>query len=239
MAKKDIYKLFYFIRNLRSRALFLTMKRYCRGKVLDVGGWDFFLVAKKRRFKFEAWTTLDTSISRRPEPTDRRFRFVVGNGCQMPFKKNEFDTVLNIQVLEHVMEPLKMVEEIARVLRPKGVGIFLIPQTSTLHMLPDHYYNFTRFWIQKAFKENRLKIMSLKPLGGFWSSLASHLVYFFFESAKLSGLSGKVFKRNLLFYLLFPLMCLYALAGIPIALFFSLGDLTEEPNNHLVVARKI
>jgi hypothetical protein len=34
-------------------------------------------------------------------------------------------------------------------------------------------------------------------------------------------------------------MALYAIVGIPICLLFSLGDLTEEPNNHCVVVKKI
>jgi hypothetical protein len=33
-------------------------------------------------------------------------------------------------------------------------------------------------------------------------------------------------------------MLLYAAISLPVMMLFSLGDLTEEPNNHLVVARK-
>jgi hypothetical protein len=33
-------------------------------------------------------------------------------------------------------------------------------------------------------------------------------------------------------------MAVFAAAAIPVCLLFSLGDLSEEPNNHLVVARK-
>ena len=45
-------------------------------------------------------------------------------------------------------------------------------------------------------------------------------------------------RRGPLFYVLYPLMAAYALLSLPIALLLSLGDLQEEPNNHLVVVRK-
>jgi hypothetical protein len=45
-------------------------------------------------------------------------------------------------------------------------------------------------------------------------------------------------RRPLLFYLLLPFMVAYARVSIPIGLVLSLGDMVEEPNNHLVVARK-
>ena len=45
-------------------------------------------------------------------------------------------------------------------------------------------------------------------------------------------------RRNALFYVLYPFMALYAFVNIPLCMLFALGDLTEEPNNHLVVARK-
>ena len=157
----------------------------------------------------------------------------------MKFKDNSFDTVLNIQVLEHVFEPIKMVKEISRVLRPGGYAMFLIPQTATLHLAPYHYYNFTRYWILKAMKKSNLKIIKIEPIGGLFSSVASNLLYFFLQSFRVKGMSSEDNKRNFLFYLFFPLTFLYALINIPIFLFFSLGDLSEEPNNHFVVVKKV
>ena len=80
--------------------------------------------------------------------------------------------------------------------------------------------------------------MELEPLGGTWSSMASRLIYFFLQSARIKGFSTPECRRNTWFYLLLPLMVLYAVVSIPICLLFGLGDLAEEPNNHLVVVRK-
>ena len=107
-----------------------------------------------------------------------------------------------------------------------------------MHSAPHHYCNFTRFWICEAMERARLEIVQLEPLGGVWSSMASHLVYFFLQSVRLQGMSSPDCKRTLAFYVLYPMMVVYALASIPLCMVLSLGDLTEEPNNHLVVARK-
>ncbi len=228
----------FWARNVRSQALFAAIRKFCRGNVLDVGGRDFFELAEQERFVFDSWTTLEYSSENVFEIKNERFKLIRGDGCRMPFHDQRFDTVLNIQVLEHVFEPVAMVKEMARVLKSDGVGIFLIPQTAVLHELPHHYYNFTRFWIVEAMRRAGFKIIELKPLGGVWSSMASHLLYFLFQSLRLKGYSTPECRRNFLFYLLYPFMILFTLICFPFCLLLSLGDLTEEPNNHLVVVKK-
>lgn len=218
--------------------MFGVLRQYCRGNVLDVGGWDFFLTAKTKGISFQSWTTLECAPEMMLHIHDPRFRCVLGDGCCMSFDSNSFDTVLNIQVLEHVFDPLAMVKEIARVLKPDGYGVFLIPQTNPMHLAPHHYYNFTRFWIREAMEQGGLTIIELTPIGGMWASIASDLVYFFLKSFRCEGWSVKECRRSVFFYLLFPVMALYALVGIPICLLLSIGDLTEDANNHLVVVQK-
>jgi len=239
MKKKSLVEKFTFwARNMRVSALFQALKQYCRGDVLDVGGRDFYLLVKERDIAFSSWTTLDRSDKFISVIQDEKFRLVIGDGCQMSFEEGQFDTVVNVLVLEHVFEPQKMVNEMARVLKKGGHGIFLIPQTAVLHELPEHYYNFTRFWIYEAMKQAGLQIVELNPVGGVWSSMASHLVYFFLQSFRAQGLSARECKRNAWFYILFPLMAVYAVISIPLCLILGWGDLTEEPNYHLVVTKK-
>ena len=48
--------------------------------------------------------------------------------CDLPFKKNEFDIVFCNHVLEHISNDTKAMQELYRVLKPGGFGIFQIPQ---------------------------------------------------------------------------------------------------------------
>src|SRR6185295_7317434 len=107
------------IRDMRAKAMFAAMQRYCSGDVLDVGGRDFFLTAVKKGIDFKTWTTIEPAGEVMPEISDRRFRFVEGDGCDMvEFADASFDSAVCIQVVEHVFEPNRMVSEIARVTRP-------------------------------------------------------------------------------------------------------------------------
>lgn len=236
--KSWLLRTLYWARDLRSRALFGALREHCRGEVLDVGGWDFFLTAKDKQVPFTAWTTLENDRERLLQCDDPRVRVAYGDGCRMDFPDGSFDTVLSVQVLEHVFEPIRMVEESARVLRPGGKGVFLIPTTSTMHLAPHYHYNFSRFWIREAMRRAGLEIVELRPLGGVWSTFASRLVFFFLQAFRVPGMSDPDIRRGGLFYLLFPLQALVALLAIPLCLFLSLGDLAEEPNNHLVIVRK-
>lgn len=48
--------------------------------------------------------------------------------CDLPFKNNEFDVVFCNHVLEHIPDDTKAMQELYRVLKPNGMGIFQIPQ---------------------------------------------------------------------------------------------------------------
>lgn len=48
--------------------------------------------------------------------------------CDLPFKDNEFDVILCNHVLEHIPNDKKAMEELYRILKPGGWGVFQIPQ---------------------------------------------------------------------------------------------------------------
>ena len=227
------------VRNFRARAMFAALRTHCTGRVLDVGGADFFRTAARLNLRFDSWTTVEPTPELGVTSEDSRYRFVLGDGCNLPFADGGFDSAVCLQVVEHVFEPNRLMREIGRALRPGGVAVLLVPQTSMLHMAPHHYYNFTRYWILEACRAAELEVVELKPIGGWWSTIASRLIYFFVQSARVPGYHVAEQRRRLTFYLLWPFMALAAIVFIPICLLLSLGDSVEEPNNHLVVARKL
>ncbi len=48
--------------------------------------------------------------------------------CNLPFENNEFDVILCNHVLEHITDDTKAMQELYRVLKKGGLGIFQIPQ---------------------------------------------------------------------------------------------------------------
>jgi len=48
--------------------------------------------------------------------------------CNLPFEDNSYDVILCNHVLEHIPDDKKAMQELYRVLKPGGMGIFQIPQ---------------------------------------------------------------------------------------------------------------
>ncbi len=48
--------------------------------------------------------------------------------CNLPFEENAFDVILCNHVLEHIKDDKKAMQELFRVMKPGGWGIFQIPQ---------------------------------------------------------------------------------------------------------------
>ncbi|WP_339137796.1 MAG: class I SAM-dependent methyltransferase [Candidatus Electrothrix sp. GW3-4] len=66
---------------------------------------------------------------------------IVCDISRLPLKDNSVDLILNIAVLEHVPNPKKVVNEIHRVLKPRGVLYCVFPFIQGFHAAP---YDFSR-----------------------------------------------------------------------------------------------
>ncbi len=231
-------KFLFILRNFFSRKLFKILSARDLGSTLDIGGGNFFEFIAKKNIKFTDWTTIDISDSYKATTNDPRYKFLIQDATQTDFQSNSFDSILCIQVLEHTFEPFEIFKEAVRILKPGGIAYFMAPQTGVLHLIPYHFQNITRYWLIEAASRCNVEILSLDPLGGWWQTIASRQFYFFLAAFRRDGNSGKEHRRNLLFYVLFPFMAIYTIVTMPILLLFSLGDLTEEPPNHLLIFRK-
>ena len=238
MSKSPLMRLMYALRDVRARPLFAQLDAHCRGRVLDVGGWDFFLTARERGLAFDTWVTLEPDAARSLDIDDPRFSMVIGDGCAMTFDDASFDTVLCVQVLEHVFEPFAMLSEVVRVLKPSGHAVVMAPWTANLHLAPHHYQNFTRYWFKEACGRLPVEIVSYESLGGYWSSVASRHFLYPLQLARVEGMHVPEEPRSLLHGLLAPVGVATAAIGFASAMALSVADLKEEPNNHLLVLRK-
>ncbi len=69
---------------------------------------------------------------------------------QIPVEPATFDVVLCTEVLEHHPEPINVVAELARVLKPGGVLLLTAPLGSGIHQEPYHFYGgYTPFWYRR------------------------------------------------------------------------------------------
>lgn len=97
---------------------------------------------------------------------------IVCDGHDLPFRDDTFDAVICQAVLEHVLDPQRVVDEIHRVLRPGGLVAAGTPFLQAVHA---GAYDFTRFtlsghrWLFRRFDEIASGIRGGPGLSALWS----------------------------------------------------------------------
>jgi SAM-dependent methyltransferase len=176
-----------------------------KGRLLDVGCGDkpyeelfrpyvsdYIGVEYSETFELTSASTplTQTSGERRRGPD------VVYNGDRLPFPDGSFDTVLNVQVLEHTPRPGRLVAEMARVLAPGGTLILMAPFQFRLHEQPHDYFRFSPHGLRQLCKEAGLEVTRVEQMGSLWSlighKLNSYLVFRVGRFASLGQSMGKL-----------------------------------------------
>jgi len=95
---------------------------------------------------------------------------VIGDARALPIRVAVFDLVLCSEVLEHIPEYLKVIEEISRVVRREGEIIVTVPNGKAFSLFETRFFQlfpgrrapidreFTSFEITSAIKKGRLKV---------------------------------------------------------------------------------
>lgn len=76
------------------------------------------------------------------------------DGKIIPFEDEQFDSVIAVEVLEHVEDLELSLKEINRILKPDGKFIFTVPMTFPLHLEPWDYRRFTKYGIENELKKS-------------------------------------------------------------------------------------
>ena len=87
------------------------------------------------------------------------------DGQCLPLADACVDTVLSLEVLEHLPKPEHCVAEMARVLRPGGRLLLTVPFLQPLHQLPFDFRRYTPRGLAELVEENGLEVEILEPRG--------------------------------------------------------------------------
>jgi SAM-dependent methyltransferase len=68
-------------------------------------------------------------------------KFVNGDGSRLPYRDKSIDFIVSRHCLEHIPEPLRAIEDWARVAR-KGV-VIMVPNNPTIEEFPAHLYSWS------------------------------------------------------------------------------------------------
>lgn len=95
--------------------------------------------------------------------------------ASIPVADNRYDFILCSQVLEHVPEPEKVLEELYRVLKPGGELFLSVPLFFPEHGVPYDFYRFTQFGLHYLLEKAEFQIQQIEWLEGYCGTLAYQL----------------------------------------------------------------
>lgn len=126
-----------------------------RGKILDIGCADGvftrIILEKTKAKEIIGIDVLKSSINWASNHwKDKRMKFQTGDIHKLEFKTSTFDAVFALEILEHVYDPVKALQEIKRVLKRDGYAVFLVPSENFLFKLVWFLWGFYRGSIWKG-----------------------------------------------------------------------------------------
>lgn len=86
--------------------------------------------------------------------------------CPLSFEDESFDTILLIDVLEHIYKPAQLLSEVRRILRRGGNCIIGVPFFYWLHERPFDFHRYTEFALLRMCESAGLEVTDLTPYGG-------------------------------------------------------------------------
>jgi ubiquinone/menaquinone biosynthesis C-methylase UbiE len=116
---------------------------------------------------------------------------IVSDITAIPEPDGSFDAILCTEVLEHIPDPLKALDEFARLLRPGGHLIITAPFCSLTHFAPYHFCTgFSRYFYRKHLPARGFEIDEIDENGNFFEFLAQ-------ETRRLRGLVARYTDQEL------------------------------------------
>ena len=92
---------------------------------------------------------------------------------RFPISNEQYDTVISLNVLEHIFKFENVFLEVHRVLKKDGLFVFAVPFMFQIHGSPDDFFRYTKSAIINLLIEKKFRNIEIKELGyGFFSLIA-------------------------------------------------------------------
>lgn len=106
----------------------------------------------------------------------------------IPEPDDSFDAIMCIEVLEHLPNPLKALEEFSRLLKPGGHLVLTAPFCSLTHFAPYHFSSgFNSYWYETHLAEYGFEKIEIEKNGNYFEYLAQEVRRIHSVSKRYSG----------------------------------------------------
>lgn len=130
-------------------------------KLLDLGGTK---TNQRGRFRIPSEANAIVMNVVREKGLD-----VQGDAAKIPFAVNAFDWVLCSEVLEHVTDSSRVLNEAHRVLAPGGTLVATVPFLFRIHADPIDIARYTEYFLIRTLRESGFSQIRIEKQGLFWS----------------------------------------------------------------------
>lgn len=146
----------------------------------------------------------------------------------IPISDSYYNFIIFTQVMEHVIEPKKVLYELSRVLKPGGKLFYTGPLFYKEHEIPYDYYRYTQFGLRYLFENAGFVVERLDWLEGYFGTLG----YQFDRESRDLPWKPSQYPNKVIGLVLSPLFILIKIiAKINSILFHSLEKLIKYQNS--------
>lgn|SRR5574343_26213 len=101
---------------------------------------------------------------------------IVSDIIDIPVKDKTFDSIMCVEVFEHISEPARAVKEFSRIIKPGGKLIITAPYCSLNHFAPYYYANgYSKYWYEKILGEYGFTIDKIDFNGNFFEYMGQEI----------------------------------------------------------------
>lgn len=203
---------------------------YISGICVDIGSGNS---PYKRYFnnisKYISVDKMDTSATTYTDNTN----MINADARDLPFENNFANTVILNQVLEHIYEYEKVLEEVNRVLKVNGKFIISVPFIYHIHAEPNDYFRFSEYGIKKLLEEKGFKIIKFDYNGYFGTAIISIINSFLWQVW-----NKKVYLKFLRNTIFLPIILVLFLINNIIGLLLDSIKFEKFSPNYFIVCEK-
>ena len=158
----------------------------------------------------------------------------------IPVEDERFDYVLFNQVMEHLSDPMKALNELNRVLKPNGKIIYTGPLFYEEHEIPYDFFRYTQFSLKKMFYDSGFEIERLDWMEGYFGTVGYQLN----RMAAYLPFKPKDIHHGIMGYLLFPILLFTKIFSGLFSIFFHQLEVKIKytkkgyPKNYVAIIRK-
>lgn len=160
----------HFVDNFFSK----SFKELLSGKkvdIIDIGGKKMNKRGLFNAENFGSTTYVNLEKSSNPD--------ILSDARDIPVDSASYDIAIMGELLEHVSDPIPVINEAHRILKNDGLLFITVPFIYPLHGDPDDYGRYTESYWKANFKKIGFEIVKLERHGGMFSVLALMIQHLF------------------------------------------------------------